>query len=552
VSSSRDAVILDLRSFQVTDTLWRERTTVVFYKEDTSYIGTQGGLYRSVKGQSPVFLGESTPFLRKRICAIAESSDGIVWIASSDDAGIIGYKNGRQVAAITRRQGLTSDICRTLLVNNNVLWVGTDKGLNRIELDKPEYHVIQYTSRDGLASDMVNTVFIDHSRVYVGTSAGLCFFDDKKMINREGCRLYLLSLINSERDRIADTTDLVIPYTDKHVRFEFAGISYRSAGDITYRYRMMGLDNKWRETKENFLEYPDLPAGNYLWQLVAVNKFGNQSRLLILPLTVATQFWKRTWFILTVWLLSFVLLWLLVSLRIRRIRRQQREKDRLTQRMNALENIALKSQMNPHFIFNCLTSIQQLIFSGEIAASDKYIAGLAKLIRITLNNSSRSFVCIADEVDYLSSYLSLEKMRFKEKIDYELVVDASIDQSAVLIPPMLIQPYVENALQHGLWNKPGPKGFISVKMDIAEDSLIVTVGDNGIGRREAALKKAIQLKGHSPKGMSLTEDRIAILNRLYEGTTSIEIIDLADDSGGPAGTRIVIRLPLFREQFLYS
>jgi sensor histidine kinase YesM len=208
--------------------------------------------------------------------------------------------------------------------------------------------------------------------------------------------------------------------------------------------------------------------------------------------------------------------------------------------------------MNPHFIFNCLTSIQQLIFSGEIAASDKYIAGLAKLIRITLNNSSRSFVCIADEVDYLSSYLSLEKMRFKEKIDYELVVDASIDQSAVLIPPMLIQPYVENALQHGLWNKTGPGGFISVKMDIVEDSLVVTVGDNGVGRREAALKKAIQLKGYPSKGMSLTEDRIAILNRLYEGTTSIEIIDLADDSGEPAGTRIVIRLPLFTEQSLYS
>ena len=205
LSSAKCAGIFDLRSFQFTDTLWRERATVVFHKEDTNYVGTQNGLYRSVKGQSIVFLGESTPFLRKRISAIAESPDGIVWIASSDDAGIIGYKNGRQVAAITRRQGLTSDICRTLLVHNNVLWVGTDKGLNRIELDKPEYHVIQYTSRDGLASDMVNIVFIDHSRVYVGTSAGLCFFDDRKMANREECRLYLLSLINSERDRIADT-----------------------------------------------------------------------------------------------------------------------------------------------------------------------------------------------------------------------------------------------------------------------------------------------------------------------------------------------------------
>lgn len=179
------AGILDLANFRLTDTLWRERSTVVFYKEDTIYIDTLSGLYRSVKGKSLTFLGENTPFLRKRISSIAESDDGTVWIASYDDAGIIGYRNDRQLVSITRAQGLTSDICRTLLVYDNMLWAGTDKGLNKIALDRPGYPVSQYTSRDGLGSDIVNTLFADGSIIYVGTSAGLSFFNEKKAVTGE-------------------------------------------------------------------------------------------------------------------------------------------------------------------------------------------------------------------------------------------------------------------------------------------------------------------------------------------------------------------------------
>ena len=552
IAMNTGGFIFDIPTLRITDTLLRERATAVFCRKDTFYIGGLNGLYRWVRGGPRQFLGERVAFLRKRIAAITESADGVLWIASADDAGIIGYKDDRQVVTITREQGLTSNICRTLLVHDHALWVGTDKGLNRVELGKPGYEVTQYTSRDGLASDMINTVFVDGLRVYVGTPAGLCYFDENKPANAEGCRLYLLSLTNAERDRIADTGNLVIPYTDKRIRFEFAGISYRSGGDIRYQYRMLGIDDKWRETRDNFLEYPDLPSGNYEWQLLAVNKFGVKSRLIRFPVSVTTQFWKRGWFLAAAWLLSFVLLWWVVTLRLRLMRRRQREKDSLAQRMSALEITALKSQMNPHFIFNCLTSIQKFIFSGEIAASNKYITGLAKLIRTTLINSSRSFVSIAEEIDYLSSYLSLEKMRFKDRMDYEIVVDPAIDRGAVLIPPMLIQPYVENALLHGLGDGTRGTGSLRVTMEKVGERLVVTVEDNGVGRREAALKRTIRVRGDFSKGMALTADRIAILNKLDDGATSQEIVDLVDEAGGPAGTRVVLRLPLFREQAFYS
>jgi hypothetical protein len=556
VASKSGAFIFDGQDFKITDTLWHERATVAYNKNDTFYIGTLNGLYQWVKDRPLVFLGKEIPFLQKRIAAITESKDGMLWIASYDDAGVIGLKNNRQVIALTKQQGLTSDICRTLLVHNNMLWVGTDRGLNKVDLNKPGYPVTQYTYLDGLASDMVNTLFADSSRIYVGTSAGLSFFDEKNDVPNEPCRIYLLSLINSERERIADSANLVIPYTSKRLRVEFAAISYRSVGKIVYRYRMTGIDSTWRETKDSYLEYPELPSGNYELQLMAINKFGNPSRIISVPITVTIQFWKKTWFVISIWVLSLALLWWFAAWRITRIRRKQQEKERLMQKMAELENTALTSQMNPHFIFNCLNSIQLFIFDGDMTTSNRYIAGLGKLIRMTLNNSSRLLVTLAEEADYLTSYLSLEKMRFENKIDYEFVIEDGIDPLTIMLPPMLVQPFVENALQHGLHHKPGDKGLIRIRIQRAAEKLKIIVEDNGIGRKAAAGMKKTglkeYLKEYSSKGMALTEDRIEIINKLYKEPANIEISDLMDETYSPSGTRVVITLPIFMEESFFS
>jgi ligand-binding sensor domain-containing protein len=556
VASKSGAFIFDGQDFKITDTLWHERATVAYNKNDTFYIGTLNGLYQWVKDRPLVFLGKEIPFLQKRIAAITESKDGMLWIASYDDAGVIGLKNNKQVIALTKQQGLTSDICRTLLVHNNMLWVGTDRGLNKVDLNKPGYPVTQYTYLDGLASDMVNTLFADSSRIYVGTSAGLSFFDEKNDVPNEPCRIYLLSLINSERERIADSANLVIPYTNKRLRVEFAAISYRSVGKIMYRYRMTGIDSTWRETKDPYLEYPELPSGNYELQLMAINKFGNPSRIISVPITVTIQFWKKAWFVISIWVLSLALLWWFAAWRITRIRRKQQEKERLMQKMAELENTALTSQMNPHFIFNCLNSIQLFIFDGDMTTSNRYIAGLGKLIRMTLNNSSRLLVTLAEETDYLTSYLSLEKMRFENKIDYEFVIEDGIDPLTIMLPPMLVQPFVENALQHGLHHKPGDKGLIRIRIQRAAEKLKIIIEDNGIGRKAAAGMKKTglkeYLKEYSSKGMALTEDRIEIINKLYKEPANIEISDLMDETYSPSGTRVVITLPIFMEESFFS
>lgn len=536
--------LFDMRKFYLTDTLWRERTTTIYYKDDTLYIGTLNGLYILAPDRSATFLGKTIPILQKRISAIDQSSDGIFWIATYD-AGVIGYKDGRIVKSLSRREGLTSDLCRTILVQGNSLWIGTDKGLNKVRLDQPGYPVTQYNSNDGLGSDIINSIYADSSVIYVGTPAGLSYFDETKVNVSEGCSLHLLSITNQGRDRIGDSAHLLIPYSDKHLRLEFAGISYRSVGSIRYRYRLVGIDTGWHEIKESFLEYPTLPSGKYMFQLQAVNKFGISSAMLSLPFEVITPFWQSAWFY-TFLVGAFLLLtWLFVTLRIKNIRRRQMEREELNQRLAEMEITALQAQMNPHFIFNCLNSIQQYIFDQEVLAANRYLTGFARLIRSTLHNSSKAFISLADEIDYLSTYLSLEKGRFKEKMDYTIHADPSVDTSLYIIPPMLIQPFVENSMRHGLRHKTSGKGYIHIGISMSGHRLMITVDDNGIGRKKAAHFKTREHIEYQSKGMSLTADRIRMMNVKYNDSIRVEVIDLEDALGQPGGTRVTMLFPLF-------
>jgi ligand-binding sensor domain-containing protein len=543
---SSGAFSIDPNGPRIIDTLWRERTTTIFYSKGMIYIGTMNGLYMIGKDKSTVDLGQKIPLFKKRISAIVESKDGTLWVSSYDDSGVVGYKDGRVTAVITTREGLSSDICRTMYTQGNYLWVGTDKGLNRITLNGMGYPVVQYTYRDGLASNVVNVIYADSPRVYVGTAAGVSFFDETDMNRSAGCRLLWLGIASSGNDRTKDTAHLELPYTGNNIRFEFVGISYKSVGEIRYRYRLSSLDTAWKESRQTFLDYPSLPSGDYKLQLIAQDKFGTQSNMLSLHFRVQTPFWRTTWFLCFLILCFLMLTWLLVSFRLRRIRKQQRERERLTRKMAEMEHTALKAQMNPHFIFNCLSSIQQLIFEKDEALANKYIVGLARLIRATLNNSSKPLISVQEEINYLSTYLTLEKLRFKEKMNFSIEVAPDIDQTATLIPPMLTQPYAENSMRHGLRHKTDGNGFISVELGIVGENLVVSIRDNGIGREKAALYKTREHIEYQSKGMVLTTDRIRMINALYDRRIEVQVVDLLED-GQPGGTLVILTLPLFHK-----
>ena len=199
--------------------------------------------------------------------------------------------------------------------------------------------------------------------------------------------------------------------------------------------------------------------------------------------------------------------------------------------------------MNPHFIFNTLNSIQYYMYQHDKISTNNYLTKFSMLMRKTLENSQHTAIPIKDELDALELYLELESLRFKEKFDYQIEVDDDIDVLIHKIPTMLIQPYVENAICHGLMNK-DDKGFLNVNLQLVHDHIMCTIEDNGIGREAAMEIRDNKNKNHNSLGTKITESRLNLVNALYGKNMKIEYTDMKDDAGEPCGTRVVIQIPV--------
>jgi ligand-binding sensor domain-containing protein len=522
--------------------LFRSRAICCYPYHDTFYIGTMSGLYQVGTSGKPVFMGDRYDDLQYRIADIKVSGDDILWIGTSG-RGLIGYRNGKIEYHIGKEDGLTSNICKTLLADGQNIWVGTDKGLNRVSIVGSKINITRFTKDDGLISDIVNAIEIDNDLVYVGTPAGLTCFNVNQISQRSYCKLQITGLQTADNTLAYDTTGFTLPPADNAIRFDYVGISYRSAGDITYRYRLVGLNNNWQTTRETFLSYPSLPSGDYELQLIATNKFGVESEMARISFLVEKRLWEKTWFRLLVLLIIIFCVWYFVASRIRKIRRQNDEKIQINDRMAELEQMALKAQMNPHFIFNSLNSVQQYVIDKDLRGANKFITEFSRLIRLTLDISSKAKISIYEEISYLSTYLELEKTKFEDKFSYSVVIEGNMDPSEWFIPPMILQPYVENSIRHGVRYRHDKLGHIRVSFSLDEQYLICQVEDNGVGRKKAAQYKSEIAIEYQSKGMTLTAKRIEMLNKNHEEPVLIDIEDL-ENNHIATGTRVVVRFPV--------
>jgi hypothetical protein len=329
---------------------------------------------------------------------------------------------------------------------------------------------------------------------------------------------------------------------NNNIRFEYAGISYRSGGEIFYRYRLSGLDTGWSITKENFLAYPALLPGNYRLELQAINKFGIKSEIISIPFSIERFWWEKVRVQIAAVILFLFIVGLFMNRRIRQVRLRENEKNLLREQVSTLEQMALKAQMNPHFIFNSLNSIQHYVLDKDIIGANKYIAGFSRLIRLTLDNSSKPEISIDEEIQYLSQYLELEKMRTGNKFRYSIDVPETILRNDYSISPMVLQPFVENSIRHGLRYRNDSNGHIKIEIISYEKGLKFIIEDNGVGRLVAGSFKSKNPIEYQSRGISLTEERINLMNRNRKEKIEMTIADVRDN-GTITGTRVVIIYP---------
>ena len=509
-----------------------QRTYVV--REDFTgrvWVGQPKGLF---EWRGSTLLGRQNlhPAFSLRVEDIALMPDSTLAVATKG-GGVVFWK-GSQFEQITTEQGLTADMLECLWAGGDgTLWAGTLNGLNRISGAWGHRQVEQITVFHGLPSNEISRIRTLDGNVWVATSKGLVRFSNKTK-NQLSPRPFLASVLANNRP-VDLTRSMQLPSLQNNLTISFFAINYKMNGKIPYRYRMDGGD--WATTLNRSLNFPKLPPGERLFEVQAQNEDGVWSEPATLCFEILPPWWA-SWWAKTIAVIAFAV----IGPAFYKYRmRQLRDTHKIELQMAELERSALQAQMNPHFIFNCLNSIQNFILQNEKESAIMYLGSFASLMRSMLNASVTGEILLAEEVKLLNNYLELEKLRFKNRFTYEVSTAAGLDVFEVKIPPLLVQPYIENAVLHGISGRDAG-GKVEVFFEKKERYLEVLIRDNGSGPNPEN-RQATSARLHKSLGMSITRNRLELLSHGKE-INAVNTKLLHDEKGRATGTEVTIRIGL--------
>lgn len=466
------------------------------------------------------------------IIEIKLSSSGILWLASNT-AGVFGVRDKIIVEHFTKDNLLNTDHINQIYLDGEHLWISTHSGINQIDLSTRK--VTYITEHDGLNSNIVKNILIDKQKVYVATVKGVNVFDNN--INFSNTTVPPVFMQNTVVDgKPNDLTEL--SGREQNFRFNFQGISYSSLGKFQYKYRLKGLSDAWEYIpgKINEAIYNKLSPGDYTFEVLTINEDGSES---ITPASISFHipkpFYFRWWFVLFTILLSLFLIQQLFQSRIKRIK----QRNELEMNVRSQQLIALKAQMKPHFISNVLNSIQSHSMLQDPVVVNQYITRLSKFVRKVLNMSDAQLVVLEEELDVIQTYIELEQLRSDQSFQYSITIDSGVDKKRFTLPPMLLQPYIENAIKHGISGK--ENGFLSIHIAKgAEDTIFVSIEDNGPGIHST--RHSNTNNNHISLGSKKNSHRINLLQDIYKKPFSVKIEDLSASNKDNLGTKVLIEI----------
>jgi ligand-binding sensor domain-containing protein len=494
----------------------------------------------------------SNPFSisSNRVFSVYEDDNGIFWIGTMGEGLNRFDPVNEQFKVYTERNGLPNNVVYvTLEDREGNLWLSTNWGLSKF--NKQTAIFVNYDTKDGVQGNEFNAGAYFQNRngeMYFGGMNGFnVFYPSEITLNRIPPRMVFtgLRVLNDLVDTDIENGEIIrLSYTENFFSMEFSGLDYTNPSKNLYRYKLDNYDAGWvfANAGQRRAEYRKVDPGTYHFLVTGSNNDGIWNQDGISLTIIISPPWWRTWiFRLFLILILGTLLWSIIILRIKSIKRKHEvEKKMLTieKQVFELEQKALRLQMNPHFIFNSLNAIQNFVLINDTDKAVNYLAKFSHLMRMILANSTAAFITLKDELKALTYYMDLERLRFDNKFDYLITRDPLIDEEFVEIPPMLFQPYVENAIIHGFVNSPNP-GLLDISLKLLNPgTLLCVIQDNGIGR-----EKAIEIREKSgikrqPKGMTITQERIEIFNKQSRKNFSVKIIDLKNDLGEALGTRV--------------
>ncbi len=458
-----------------------------------------------------------------------------LWIASIS-SGLLIYKNDKFLKRIDESKGLKENEIKFLTASNQYIWACGNNYLYRISFSKNQVECL--SKSNGINAAEIKTIEICNNQVFLGTNRGLMVFPEKfKAINNTVPKIQINSIFQG-KNKVDFSNGLKLGYNHKNLHINLSSISFKSRSNFNYAYRLKGLNEEWIQipVENKSIVLANLPSGNFILELKSINESGIESKIITIPVFVDSPIWKKWWFNLGISLISLGIISYIFYSRLKYIRRKAEQHEKLL----SSQLTALKAQMNPHFMFNALNSIQDLVLEKDIKNSNLYLSKFSKLMRQILEASGNEKISLYDEIEILKLYLDLEKLRFGDEFSFSINWDKKIDLYDVQIPAMIIQPFIENAIKHGLLHKKGEKS-VSIDFEI-NDKIICLIKDNGVGRKHANSIKERRNENHRSFATNATEKRIELLKEYDKDNYTFEIIDL-EENGVSTGTLVKIEMP---------
>jgi len=432
-------------------------------------------------------------------------------------------------------------ISHLLCAGDSLLWLSTNRGVITLKVDL-DHESIDYlgslTTAQGLPSNDVSKTIRNEKELWIITKSGAVSIDIETLLQQKN---FIPPTPHLEEIQLGDSilppsTPVLEMSRDQTVVLKTAPLFFGDPGKLQFEFRL-SQNGPWTPSNTADIQLVSLAPGEYNVEIRTVLDNGNASLPLAIPIRVRPPWWLTVWAI--VGLIFLLALTFVGAIRWRNAITRQRAQNEI--RLAQMELSVLKAQMNPHFIFNALSSIQRFVLSNDTKQANEYLTKYSRLTRMVLNHSDKTLVSLESELQCLRYYIELEALRLSHRFTYYIEIDDELDPAMQQIPPLLIQTFVENAIWHGLSPLPG-QGVLELSFEKQGNMLAITVRDNGIGRKAAHVRNP--RKGQS-KGSQITLDKLSILNEtLYHQQASIRLRDLYDDEGRSSGTEVIFSIPL--------
>lgn len=507
------------------------------------WIGTNFGLQRFSQKEGLVDWSSRHPHLSGSVRSIVAYPPLNALILAVKSVGLV-LMQGDQVQKIAIPQAWKEASFNSLQVGQNgEVWAGSNQGLFRFwpATVATAGSWERYCKADGLPSDEVHEIKLKGDTVFMATSKGGAYFDRRQLPTTRPQTKLSLTSIGVNGKTYLPGNKLSFPADSNNLSIRFFGLNYRHAGNVEYEYRLLGAEEDWVKTKALEVRYSGLAPGSYTFLVQeSKGKGAVAGQLLSQEIEILPPLWSRPWFIG----LSALLLLGFTSLLFYWRSRNLKNKYRLLESLYASEQKALRAQINPHFIFNALNSIQKFILSSDKHSAQKYLSIFSRIIRQSLNHSNQEFVPLSEEIELMERYVQLESLRLDHPIAFHVTMDETINPYTIEIPPMLIQPFIENAIWHGLIPKAGP-GRIDLELKQVDAGKIwCNVRDNGVGIPLEQLESlAENLLEENPSGTGITGQRVKLLWKKFNVQESIQIRNQHDEQGRVVGASVELVIP---------